>query len=153
MPRPDRPGAPVTDYEEVWRELTFREGPEGLGRGMSWVLESKHNVEEGSEREVARTFLARVWGTYLVIRQTQILRRPQGSDAVSVAEGKGVSARREEWDSTAGWTAKYMLPGMGEKLPSMSDVDGEGTGPWRTPGATVLVCGEEYTVRSFEEIL
>ncbi|THC92426.1 hypothetical protein EYZ11_008116 [Aspergillus tanneri] len=61
MPRPDRPGAPVSDYEEIWRELPFRKGAEGPGSGVSWVLESKHtiNANVGGEVEVARTFLAR----------------------------------------------------------------------------------------------
>ncbi|KAI9038833.1 uncharacterized protein KD926_010166 [Aspergillus affinis] len=153
MTRPDKPGAPVTKYEEVWRELTFREGPEGLGKGISWVLESKHNIEEGEEKEVARTFLARVWGTYIVIRQTQNIGRSHSSGDISVKDGMGVSARREEWDSSAGWVPRYVLPGKGEELPSMKNLDGEGTGAWRTPGATVIVSGEKYTVQAFEEIV
>ncbi|KAK1148507.1 hypothetical protein N8T08_009513 [Aspergillus melleus] len=153
MPRPDKPGAPVTDYEEVWRELTFREGPEGPRKGVSWVLESKHQIQEGDEKKVARTFLARVWGTYVVIRQMQIIGRSHGSSDISVKEGRAVSARREEWDPTTGWAAKYVLPGKGEELPSMKSLERECMGAWRIPGETVVVCGDKYTVRSFEEIV
>lgn len=78
MPRPDLPGAPITEYEEVWRELPFRPGPEGPQRGLSWVLESKgpevSSVGEGGVR-VERTFLARIWGTYLALRQVQMIVR------------------------------------------------------------------------------
>ncbi|GAB1198319.1 hypothetical protein APSETT444_007638 [Aspergillus pseudonomiae] len=81
MARPDVPGAPVTEYEEVWRELTFKEGPEGSGQGASWVLESKHDIK-------------------------------------------------------------------GDSLPCAKDV--EANEQLRTPGGTILVNGEPYTVRSYE---
>lgn len=152
MSRPDLPGAPVTEYEEVWRELSFREGPEGPGKGVSWVLESKHDLElgEGQEVEVSRTFLARIWGTYLVVRQRQVYVRLAGSKDAVVKTGKGVSARREEWDSTR-WSAKYVLGLEGDSLPSAQDV--EANEQLRTPGGTILVKGEPYTIRSYEEVV
>lgn len=152
MSRPDLPGAPVTEYEEVWRELSFREGPEGPGKGVSWVLESKHDLElgEGQEVEVSRTFLARIWGTYLVVRQRQVYVCLAGSKDAVVKTGKGVSARREEWDSTR-WSAKYVLGLEGDSLPSAQDV--EANEQLRTPGGTILVKGEPYTIRSYEEVV
>ncbi|KAF7589576.1 hypothetical protein BBP40_004155 [Aspergillus hancockii] len=153
MPRPDLPGAPMTEYEEVWRELKFREGPTGLGKGVSWVLESKHDVEigEGKEVEVTRTFLARIWGSYLVVRQRQVHARLPGSRAVLVKDGKDVSARREEWDSRTGWVVVYALGSEGNDLPSVKDV--EDRPKWRTPGETGVIHGEPYIVRSYEQIL
>ncbi|KAE8317159.1 hypothetical protein BDV41DRAFT_526924 [Aspergillus transmontanensis] len=153
MSRPDLPGAPVTEYEEVWRELSFREGPEGPGKGVSWVLESKHDLElgEGQEVEVSRTFLARIWGTYLAVRQRQVYVRLVGSKDVVVKTGKGVSARREEWDSSAGWSAKYVLGLEGDILPSAQDV--EANEQLRTPGGPILIKGEPYTIRSYEEVV
>ncbi|KAE8373943.1 hypothetical protein BDV26DRAFT_296423 [Aspergillus bertholletiae] len=152
MPRPDLPGSPMTEYEEVWRVLTFREGLEGPGKGVSWVLESKHDVEigEGEEVEVSRTFLARIWGTYLAIRQKQTHMRSVGSRDVVVKAGQGVSARREEWGASAGWSAKYVLGAEGGSLPCARDVESKELG---APGGTVLVKGEQYTLRSYEEIL
>lgn len=152
MPRPDLPGTPMTEYEEVWRELKFREGPEGPGKGVSWVLESKHDVDLGAnaEMEVARTFVAKIWGTYLVVRQRQVYAHLAGSNAAVVWEGKDVSARREEWDRNDGWTATYVLGPDGDVLPSAKDIeDGE---QMRTPGGTAFINGEAYTVRSYEEI-
>lgn len=154
MPRPDVPGAPVTKYEEVWRELAFRVGPEGPGCGVSWVLESKVPVlEEGIEVRVSRTFIGRIWGTYLALCQEQTLVRAKGSEAASVTEGRTVSARREEWNRSSGWSAEYVLGEEGENLPSMVNITGEGSTEWRTPGATVTIQGESYIVRSFEEIV
>ncbi|RAH68391.1 uncharacterized protein BO66DRAFT_327123 [Aspergillus aculeatinus CBS 121060] len=152
MPRADLPGKPVCEYEEVWRELEFRRGPEGPSRGVSWVLESSQidsDLEEGEEGEVTRTFIGRVWGTYLALRQVQKHVRSPGSDATSVKDGGEVSALREEWDATAGWCTKYNVGAEVEKMPSMKDVpDAQG---WTT-GQTVTIAGVQFTVRAFEEI-
>ncbi|KAE8355901.1 hypothetical protein BDV28DRAFT_16768 [Aspergillus coremiiformis] len=152
MPRPDLPGSPVTEYEEVWEALKFREGPEGPGMGVSWVVESKCDVQigEGEEVEIMRTFAARVWGTYLVLRQRQVLARLPGSDAVVVKNGMRVSARREEWDSSAGWVVKYVLGPDGGSLFSAKDIEVKELG--QMPGGTVVIRGEVYTVRSYEAI-
>ncbi|KAE8154563.1 hypothetical protein BDV25DRAFT_135733 [Aspergillus avenaceus] len=149
MPRPDVPGAPMTEYEEVWRELTFREGPEGPGKGVSWVLESKYEVGIGEgEVEVARTFLARVWGTYLVVRQKQIHTRSEETGGIVVKDGGDVSARREEWDGSSGWVAKYVLGAEGKELPSAQNIQVQGS-----PGETAIVQGQPYIIRSFEDIV
>jgi hypothetical protein len=141
----------VTEYEEVWRELKFREGPEGPGKGISWILESKRDaeIEEGEEVEVTRTFLARIWGTYLVVRQRQVYARLRGSGAVVVKDGRNVSARREEWDPSAGWAVVYALGPEGSDLPAVKGI--EEKPEWRTLGETAVINGEPYTVRSFEE--
>ncbi|KAJ5586790.1 uncharacterized protein N7459_002555 [Penicillium hispanicum] len=155
MPRPDRPGAPVTDYEEVWRELPFRDGPEGAKKGMSWVLESDDSGlynEEGTFT-ITKTFLGRIWGMYLALQQVQTLTRrksPSGEWTVSKM-GADVSARREEWSS--GWTERHVVGPTGSELPSMvTGFDGEGEGSWRVPGETMQIQGKSYTVRAFEEI-
>ncbi|PYH95477.1 hypothetical protein BO71DRAFT_323054 [Aspergillus ellipticus CBS 707.79] len=151
MPRADLPGCPVAQYEEVWRELGFRDGPEGAGKGTSWVIESKNGNElnEGDEIEVKRTFIGKIWGTYLALQQVQIHVREKGSATTRVKEGKGVNARREEWDAATGWHVKYCL-GAEDALPSMNlGIDGSS---WKL-GETVMVAGKEYIVRGLESIV
>ncbi|KAF7169416.1 hypothetical protein CNMCM5623_002146 [Aspergillus felis] len=150
MPRWDLPGAPVGEYEEVWRELPFRDGPEGPGRGVSWVLESRggeRGVSQGGST-VARTFIARIWGTYVALRQEQT---HNGGDSKDVPKNGGeVSARREEWDSASGWKTKYGLGPDVDKLPSMTTID-TGDGDWSI-GSEVVLSGQPYIVRAFERI-
>lgn len=152
MPRADLPGKPVCEYEEVWRELEFRRGPEGPSTGVSWVLESSQtgsDLEEGEEGDVARTFIGRVWGTYLALRQVQRHSRSAGSNTTVVKDGEEVSALREEWDATEGWCTKYNLGAEVQQLPSMKDIpDAQ---EW-TNGQTVTITGVQFTVRAFEEI-
>lgn len=67
MPRPDLPAAPVRDYEEVWRGLSFSlmEGSSGL----SFVLKSVSgdmDLSEGEEKEIICMFIGAIWGTYIV---------------------------------------------------------------------------------------
>ncbi|PYH68446.1 uncharacterized protein BO88DRAFT_454143 [Aspergillus vadensis CBS 113365] len=151
MPRADLPGAPIAEYEEVWRELKFREGPEGPNTGVSWVLESKQKpLEEGEEVEVEKTFLGRVWGTYLALHQVQTHSRPRGSSTTVVKSGREVSARREEWDSASGWQLKYSIGPAGAQLPSTTQLLGDSS--WRT-GQTIILAGKEYIVRGFERIV
>ncbi|RAL00161.1 uncharacterized protein BO80DRAFT_109125 [Aspergillus ibericus CBS 121593] len=146
MPRADLPGCPIAQYEEVWRELEFRQGPEGHNKGVSWVLESKaRSLDEGEEAEISRTFIGRVWGTYLALRQVQVHSRPKGSSTTIVKEGKDVSARREEWDAS-GWQVKHCIGP--DYLPSMNAIE---DGTWQT-GQTVSIAGIEYTVRAFESL-
>ncbi|EKV11268.1 Cytochrome P450 [Penicillium digitatum] len=155
MPRYDLPGAPVKEYEEVWRELPFREGPEGPAKGLSWVLESDDGDFGNGEGEITvdKTFLGRIWGTYLALRQTQVHTRqttPSG-ELVIKKSGADVSARREEWES--GWKEKYSVGEAAGALPSMMvGFEGEGVGSWRIPGEKVHVQGKTYVVRAFEEI-
>jgi hypothetical protein len=155
MPRPDVPGAPETEYEEVWRELPFREGPEGAKKGLSWVLES--DDEELGKGEgtviVTKTFIGRIWGTYLALQQTQthMRQKDDSGNLVVKKSGADVSARREEWESE--WKEKYVVGTSAGDLPSMrTEFEGEGQGPWRIPGEKVKVQGKTYIVRAFEEI-
>ncbi|KAJ5308743.1 hypothetical protein PENANT_c013G08511 [Penicillium antarcticum] len=156
MPRPDLPGAPECAYEEVWRELAFRGGPGGEGGfGISWVLESDNENGDGDgEKErgvqVVKTFLGRIWGTYLALRQVQTharLRDPSGALVVRKS-GAGVSARREEWDG--GWKERYVVEEGAGSLPSM--VNGfTGEARWKV-GDKVDVNGTRYIVRAFENL-
>lgn len=155
MPRHDLPGAPDKEYEEVWRELPFREGPEGPKKGLSWVLESDDGDLGSGEEEVTvtKTFIGRIWGTYLALSQTQTHTRQKTASGELVVKKSGadVSARREEWES--GWKEKYLVGEAAGSLPSMVvGFDGEGVGSWRIPGEKVEVQGKTYIVRAFEEI-
>ncbi|CAG8126458.1 unnamed protein product [Penicillium salamii] len=152
MPRPDVPGSPDTEYEEVWRELPFRIGPEGPAKGLSWVLESDDGIiQTGGEVTVTKTFLGRIWGTYLALRQVRTHRREEDSKGNLVAKRSGfdVSARREEWDSE--WKEKYTVGASVSDLPSMvAGFEGDQS-RWRV-GEKVVVQGQTYLVRAFEEI-
>ncbi|KAJ5636764.1 uncharacterized protein N7484_010077 [Penicillium longicatenatum] len=156
MPRPDLPGAPDTEYEEVWRELPFRQGPEGKGKGISWVLESDDGDlgEQEGEVTVVKTFLGRIWGTYLALQQKQVhARRKDASGGWVVSKtGAAASARREEWVGS-GWEERYVVGVAGDELASMmTGIAGEGKGSWRVCGERVVVHGMTYIVRAFEEI-
>lgn len=72
MARPDAPGAPMTDYEEIWRDLPFRVGPEGANGGASWILESDEGALGEGEHQVNKVFLARIQGSYLALGQRQM---------------------------------------------------------------------------------
>jgi hypothetical protein len=157
MPRTDLPGAPMTAFEEVWRELPFREGPEGAKKGLSWILESDDkniNVSEnGEEVTVAKIFFGRIWGTYLAFQQVQTHSQQKDAEGnLSLKRtGAEVSARREEWSS--GWEEKYVVGPDGATLPSMKNgFEGEGQGSWRVPGEKVVIQGKSFIVRAFEEI-
>ncbi|KAJ5358224.1 hypothetical protein N7541_005382 [Penicillium brevicompactum] len=157
MPRADLPGAPMTAFEEVWRELAFREGPEGAKKGISWILESDDAPlalgEQEKEVTVTKTFLGRIWGTYLAFQQTQThtnQKNESGEWSVKRAGGE-VSARREEWGT--GWEEKYVVGPDSAAVPSIkSGFEGEGKGPWKVPGEKVSIGGKSYIVRAFEEI-
>lgn len=146
-------------YEEVWRNLPFREGPEGPGRGVSWVLESEddgENTLQDTEVQLSKVFLARIQGTYIALHQDQVLTRrrtAEGSLQMIRKTGSVVSARREEWSSGAGWIPKYLVGPKSAELPSMGRImaDDKWQDSARTPGEKVTVDGREYTVRAFEE--
>ncbi|KAJ5479226.1 hypothetical protein N7530_004735 [Penicillium desertorum] len=145
MARPDVPGAPMTDYEEVWRYLPFREGPEGSGRGLSWILESDEGVLEEGQHKVTKTFLAKMGGSYLVLCQKQIhvvRQTPLGERTVQIT-GEGVSARREEWTDDH-WEIKYALGPNNDSLPSMTnglvDMRGSKSGERSLLGVATSIC-------------
>ncbi|CRL25920.1 unnamed protein product [Penicillium camemberti] len=149
MARPDVPGAPMTDYEEVWRYLPFREGPEGPGRGLSWILESDEGVLEEGRHQVTKMFLAQIGGSYLVFYQKQIHvvgQTPLRERAVQIT-GEEVSARREEW-TDGHWEVKYALGPGSDGLPSMAnglDVKMRGC----KSGEKVTVGGWDFIVRAY----
>ncbi|KAJ5408424.1 hypothetical protein N7509_002307 [Penicillium cosmopolitanum] len=158
MPHPDLPGAPMTAFEEVWRNLPFKEGPDGAKTGISWILESddEHltNSEQEGEVTVNKLFFGRIWGTYLGFHQIQTHSQQKSSDGgLSLKRtGSDVTARREEWTG-AGWEEKYLVGPAADAVPSMkSGFEGEGKGSWRVPGEKVIVDGRSFIVRAFEEI-
>ncbi|KAL4814404.1 hypothetical protein BDW67DRAFT_186785 [Aspergillus spinulosporus] len=149
MPRPDLPGAPVREYEEIWRELPFvrMEGSENL----SFVLESDTGgtrLEEGEEKEITRTFIGAIWGSYIALRQRQVLVRPIGETKAVIKSGAEVSARREEFVQGQGFVVKFSLGPEADKLPTYADI--------RFPASDgslerLVVGGQEYVVRSWEK--
>lgn len=149
MARPDVPGAPMTDYEEVWRNLPFPEGPEGPGRGISWVLESDEGVLQEGQHQVTKIFLGRIWGSYLVLYQKQVhkvKRAPSGEWVVQIT-GQEVSGRREEWVD-GHWETKNALGPDCDSLPSMAkglDVHIQGS-----QNEKVSFGGCDFIVRAFE---
>lgn len=151
MGRPDKAGAPATDYEEVWRYLPLNEGPERPGHGISWILESDSGVLREGQSHFTKAFLARIGDAYLVMQQDKthtITRMAQGEWTVKVTGGD-VSARREHYDH--GWKQIHALGPRNADLPSMANgLAGEGEGSWCIPGETVNVHGQQYIVRAFE---
>lgn len=139
----------MTDYEEVWRYLPFREGPEGPGRGLSWILESDEGVLEEGRHQVTKMFLAQIGGSYLVFYQKQIHvvgQTPLRERAVQIT-GEEVSARREEW-TDGHWEVKYALGPGSDGLPSMAnglDVKMRGC----KSGEKVTVGGWDFIVRAY----
>lgn len=139
----------MTDYEEVWRNLPFPEGPEGPGRGVSWVLESDEGVLEEGQHQITKLFLARIWGSYLVLYQKQIhevSRTPSGEWAVKIT-GQEVSGRREEW-ANGHWEIKHALGPDCDSLPSMAkglDIHLRGS-----KSEKVTVKGRDFITRAFE---
>lgn len=149
MSRPDKPGAPMTDYEEVWRYLPCRRGP---GHGVSWILESDDGGLGVGQFKVSKVFMGRIGATFLVLHQSQVHVRSLGLDGqwVVTMSGDVVSARLEEW-SDGHWEVKYSLGPDRCDLPSMTDgIDKDCVGMWY-PGKKVNVAGHPYIVRAFEE--
>ncbi|KAL4948414.1 hypothetical protein BDW69DRAFT_198904 [Aspergillus filifer] len=148
MPRPDLPGAPVREYEEVWRELPPRPMNHGM-IGPSFILESvvdREGLAEGDEREVDRTFIGMISGTYIVLRQRQIHAR-RNSKLVIVSGGE-VSAWREDYaEGFDEFQVTYMLGPEAMGLPASGRI------PFDTLDGSqkrIVVWGQEYVVRSFK---
>lgn len=134
MPCPEK-GMAVTEYEEVWRVLAPKLGPE-VGQGSAWILESV-----GAEG-LTKTFLGRIGGSYMAMR---------GKIGEAWKEGE-YGARSEEWDANDKiWKNKHVI-GYIAGVPSPAELgtglfDGEDN--WKE-GDTVEVLGHEYIVREFE---
>ena len=151
MPRPDIPGNPVTDYEEVWRYQPIRE-VEGPGRGLSWILESENEPLDEGQNHIQKAFLARIGGTYLALYQAQVRQQYQTPRGGTVKiTGESVSARQEEWVG-GHWEEKYVLGPNSCDLPSMAKGFDEKLPASWYPGAKVDVGGRRYIVRAFERV-
>ncbi|KAL2846870.1 hypothetical protein BJY01DRAFT_213119, partial [Aspergillus pseudoustus] len=152
MPRSDLPGSPVREYEEVWRKLLFRRTVES--GGVSFVLEAGGDVqwEEGEEKEVVRTFIGAIWGTYIVLRQRQVLARPVGEAKAIIRSGGEVSARREDSVRGVGFRIKYQIGSEAGELPGLQDLEALLSGGYLSPKKKVVVRGEEYVVRALEDL-
>ncbi|KIA75553.1 cytochrome P450 [Aspergillus ustus] len=152
MPRSDVSGAPVSEYEEVWRKLLFRRT--GESGGVSFVLEAGGDVklEEGEEKEVVRTFIGAIWGTYIVLRQRQVLARPAGKAKTIIRSGGEVSARREDFVRGVGFRTKYEIGPGADELPAVQDLEASLSRGSLSPGEKVVVLGEEYVVRALEDL-
>jgi hypothetical protein len=112
----------VTEFEEVWRRGVLVPGSE-----CAWIIQSVDG----------KTFLGRVGGSYLVL-----------------SEGKGgvFNARREEWDEQDGWRINYAI-GNVEGLPRLASIGDQinSESSWSI-GEKVVVLGNDYIVRAFEEL-
>jgi Protein HRI1 len=112
----------VTEFEEVWRRGALLPGSE-----CAWIIQSVDG----------KTFLGRVGGSYLAL-----------------SEGKGgvFNARREEWDEQDGWRIIYAI-GNVEGLPRLASSGNQikKEASWSI-GEKVVVLGNDYVVRGFEEL-
>jgi hypothetical protein len=116
-------GGAVTEYEEVWRKLSPRPGVK-----HGWILQSVDG----------KIFLGRVGGGFMALRE---------------GEGKAFGARREEWDVSTGWSAKYNI-GDVDGVPSLAAVGKElfdGEQSWKID-QNVDILGSQYVVRAWEDI-
>lgn len=166
--RPGDPAGYPRQYEEVWRKRKPTNVP---GSNIAWILEgagSKISVTTNSdgvgseESKEVETFLARIGGTYIAIRQpTRIVGTPRMNGGIlfqKFGDVDGVSIRHEEYAGKRGWVEKFVMGPEGKELPTMqknkSDFTntGEGKGNWRKPSQKVTIRGEEYVVRGFADV-
>ncbi|RJE19126.1 hypothetical protein PHISCL_08540 [Aspergillus sclerotialis] len=154
MARPDKPGTPMADYEEVWRYLPIRKSPEGRRKGVAWVLESDDGDLDEGQYNITKVFMGRIGGTYLVLQQdqTHVRSRKFGGEWAVKITGGDVSSRLEEWVDDR-WVTKYALGPKSDSLPSMTKgIKGNGQGLWRVPEKRVLAYGHPYVVRAFDDL-
>lgn len=124
MPSPDHGGA-VTTFEEVWRVGALESAQPG-----GWILQS---VLDGG-----KTFLARVGGYYLALREV---------------EGKPFTALREDWNEEKGsWEEKFKS-GDVDSLPSLVSLRGDVFKETArgNVGETVTLGGLDFVIRGIEE--
>lgn len=164
----DPVGSYPRQYEEIWRKRKPIPVPNS---NIAYVIESAgshvsltqnmdgNGAEESKEVE---TFLARIGGTYIAIRQpTRIVQTPKavgGYTFQKFGDTESVSVRHEEYAPRRGWVEKFVTGPEGKELPSMMRgrtdfaLAQEGKGNWRKPGQRVVVRGEEYVVRGFADV-
>lgn len=149
MSRPDVPGAPLTDYEEVWRYLSPISGGQMSSPPVAWILESDDGDGLVGQRRANKTFLGRIGDRYLALRQEQT--HTTGPDWQAKISGGEVSARSEVWCGDH-WEQKHILGSGQHSLPSMSrDFDLVDQASWEKVGQRVVVGGRRYIVRAFEK--
>lgn len=149
MARPDVPGSPITDYEEVWRYLSPLSDDRASSPLVAWILESDDGDNLVGQRRLTKTFLGRIGDRYLSLRQEQT--HTTGPDWKVKISGGEVSARSEEWCGDH-WEQKYALGSSQHLLPSMSrDFDLVDQASWGKVGQRVVVGGRWYIVRAFEK--
>lgn len=144
----------MTDYEEIWRYLPIRKSPEGPGNGVAWVLESDDGDLGEGQYNITKVFMGRIGGTYLVLyqEQTHVRSRSSGGEWSDKITGGDVSSRLEEWID-GHWKVKYALGPKSGSLPSMiKGIEGVGQGMRRASGERVIVDGQPYIVRAFDNL-
>lgn len=158
MPRPDLPGAPVRDYEEVWRDIDLPTS------GVSWILESETDSlhqesgakanESGEESNVVKTILGMVPGFFIALKQRQ-WHEVEEQDGKKVARKRGgaVSAWREDWN-LAEDDSTVVIYAIGDDSKSLSlrahMKDVLELNEKVHPGGMLIVNGCRYIVRAFE---
>lgn len=170
MIRPGDPAGPFPrQYEEIWRPRKPIHVP---GQNIAWILEAAGShvsltlntdgvgSEESKEVE---TFLARIGGTYIAVRQpTRIVQTPLvggGFAFQKFGDMEGVSVRHEEYAGKRGWVEKFVTGPEGKDLPTMQKNKSdfipaqEGKNNWRKPSQKVTIRGEEYVVRGFADMI
>ncbi|KAI1913968.1 hypothetical protein LOZ39_002257 [Ophidiomyces ophidiicola] len=150
MPRQDLPGAPIEDYEEVWRDIQ-------LSTGVSWILESEESLQVNSKADggdrIAKTFLGCVPGHCTTLRQWQWYEgNGQNGEMVSRKRGGMVSARREEWDPAreSPIITKHAIGDDLDKLPTLDETK-TALKSGVAVGDVVVIGGCRYVVRAFEK--
>lgn len=148
MSRPDVPGTPLTDYEEVWRYLPPTSDDQASSPLLAWILESDDGDDRVGQFRISKIFLGRIGNRYLALQQDQ-MHTTRTDWQVKISDGE-VSARSEVWCGDH-WEQKYVLGVNEDLLPSMSrDFHGLGQASWGKVGQRVFVGGRRYIVRAFE---
>ncbi|KAJ5389105.1 uncharacterized protein N7496_000173 [Penicillium cataractarum] len=128
MPRPDVPGKPVTEYEEVWRYLSKKEiGMGEMEKPIAWILESEEDVASHYLQGGTTTFLARIEGRHLALQQMRTDDRGKPGDS--------------DWEEN--------ITG-GEVISIASDFDCHVQYSWAFTGQKVTVKDRRYVVRAFD---
>lgn len=159
MPRTDLPGAPIRDYEEIWRDIDLPTS------GASWILESEADPagqqfegdtsKDGEANGVVKTFVGVVLGHFIALRQRQWLEvEEQNGRKVARKRGGAVSARREESISTGdnSFMTIFSIGDESETLSLRADIEnGLELSEKVGPGEVLTVNDCKYIVRAFEK--
>lgn len=117
MPRPDMPGNPVTEYEEVWRYLSQDKiGMDEVEKPIAWILESHEGGPPYDLQQGIKNFLARIERRYLALQQVATRGKDQSSSPDKIIGGEGSAKSEEVFDGH--WNAKHALGPNHVDLPS-----------------------------------